>query len=499
MAVDQNDSILCFDIETEQEVNRWRAQAAIQSMAFNADDTRLAVGYFPTRPVSVLDTATGKYLASLPVGPMGGQFVAWQPHSDHLAVGGNDALIHIWNVPTKRKIATLEGHVHNVWHLTFHPDGDLLATHGWDGQWLLWDVSSGRLLMRLASAGVPQFSPDGRRLGVTWRGDHADFLEVTRSRQYNSLVSAAGNYTIRSYGSADISADGLVLAVGSDYGATLWDLRSRRELTKLPTQSPFVFFDHALAAPPWYLLTSGSAGLQRWPLMCDNADQMRLDLGSPRQISPLVRACFARSPTGQTLAAATIEGGANQVLDLETGAIRQQLGPHPQGEIRALSGDGRWAATCGWHSDRVKLWNIAKKEVVGEWILGKQTAVFFSPDSRALIVARGDEFSFWDVESRKLIDRLPRDVSQFPGWVAFSRDGRLMALEMAPGIIHLKDAVTMRTFAKLEDPHGDRATWQAFTPDGAKLVVVSRFAGAVHIWDLQAIRTRLKELNLDWD
>jgi hypothetical protein len=69
---------------------------------------------------------------------------------------------------------------------------------------------------------------------------------------------------------------------------------------------------------------------------------------------------------------------------------------------------------------------------------------------------------------------------------------------MAPGVIHLKEVVTMRTIAKLEDPNRDRATWQGFTPDGGKLVVVSRFAGAVHVWDLQAIRARLKELNLDW-
>jgi len=43
-----------------------------------------------------------------------------------------------------------------------------------------------------------------------------------------------------------------------------------------------------------------------------------------------------------------------------------------------------------------------------------------------------------------------------------------MALEMAPGIIHLKEAATGRTVARLEDPHGDRATWQAFTPDGTR-------------------------------
>jgi pimeloyl-ACP methyl ester carboxylesterase len=75
--------------------------------------------------------------------------------------------------------------------------------------------------------------------------------------------------------------------------------------------------------------------------------------------------------------------------------------------------------------------------------------------------------------------------------VAFSPDGKLMALEMAPGVMHLKEAATGRTVARLEDPHGDRATWQGFTPDGARLVVVSAYASAIHVWDLRAVRAEL--------
>ena len=48
-------------------------------------------------------------------------------------------------------------------------------------------------------------------------------------------------------------------------------------------------------------------------------------------------------------------------------------------------------------------------------------------------------------------------VGLHPGHVAFSPDGKLMALEMAPAVIHLIDAATFRTIAKLEDPHGDRS------------------------------------------
>jgi hypothetical protein len=74
-----------------------------------------------------------------------------------------------------------------------------------------------------------------------------------------------------------------------------------------------------------------------------------------------------------------------------------------------------------------------------------------------------------------------------------------MALEMAPGVTHLKDAASARTVAKLEDPRGDRACWMSFTPDGTQLVVTATYAHAIHVWALRAIRQRLKAMGLDWD
>jgi hypothetical protein len=94
---------------------------------------------------------------------------------------------------------------------------------------------------------------------------------------------------------------------------------------------------------------------------------------------------------------------------------------------------------------------------------------------------------------------LRRESGLKPGPVAFSPDGKLMALEMAPAMIHLLDAATFRTIAKLEDPHGDQSCWLGFTPNGTKLVAVTSYATSIHIWDLRAIRAGLKEINLDWD
>jgi hypothetical protein len=116
-----------------------------------------------------------------------------------------------------------------------------------------------------------------------------------------------------------------------------------------------------------------------------------------------------------------------------------------------------------------------------------------------LIVARENEVTFYDVDSLKVTRQMPRDLGLYPGYVAFTADGKLMAVEMAPGLIHLKEISSGRTVAKLEDPNRELSTWMSFTPDGTQLVVVARYAGAIHRWDLRAIRARLKMMNLDWD
>jgi serine/threonine protein kinase/WD40 repeat protein len=505
LAICQKASIVCFELATFKEVKRWSVPWPPYMLAFHPDNNKLAVGFGRSSFVSVYDAAQGKLLVDLPVGTFNDQVVAWHPDGERLAVTGTDPRIQIWNVTARRKVATLEGHVKYVATLTFHPDGNLLASHGWDGMLLLWDPPTGRQLMRFAASSAPRFSANGRWLGVARHGDRAELLEVTPSNEYRTLVSSAGAGR-GGYNFGDISKDGRLLILGMDDGARVWDLHNSSELVSLPAGNKYAFFDYSAGSSwrsaPTAILTGGSAGLLRWPLnsiASSDRESNSQRLGPPQQLSPLRRAWFARNPDGRTLAVATEEGGANKLVDPESGTVLRELGAHPLGEVRALSPDGQWAASSGWHSDRVRLRNARTGEMVRQWVTGFQNYVHFTPDSRTLIIGRGDGFSFWDIETLQPTFRLTRDVVHYPGHVAFSPDGKTMALEMEPGTIHLKHAATGHTFAKLEDPHGDRATWQGFTPDGAQLVVASSYSSAVHIWDLRLIRKRLVEMGLDWD
>src|SRR5262249_39936403 len=148
------------------------------------------------------------------------------------------------------------------------------------------------------------------------------------------------------------------------------------------------------------------------------------------------------------------------------------------------SPDGRWLATSGWHSDRVRLWNVETGKMAHEWgPFPAATQVFFTPDSRSLVISRTGEFRFWDVKTIQPVRELRRDGPVHPGCIAFSPAGDLMAMEITPGVIDLKAVATGKTVARLEDPHGDRAPWWiGFTPDGTRLVSVVTYSQVVHVW-----------------
>jgi WD40 repeat protein len=492
LAIGQQGWIVRFDLETGQELNRWKLpdRRHANALAFSPDDQHLAVGYLNSSFASVHDATSGKLVARFPVGPMIEQVVAWHPDGERLAVGGSVPSIQFWNVAAASKVATLEGHRQPVVILSFHPGGSLLASNSWDGTVRLWDPATGRGLLQFSGTARCRFSRDGQWLGLARHGEQAQLLEVAPTREYRTL-SFGPVVKPRGYPfDHDISPDGRILAQPVFDAIRLFDLASGRELAVLPPGRP-VFQSNR------ELLIAGEGGLARWPIQPGpSAGELRI--GPPRTVAlPALAHRAARSADGRTLAIVSERAGTALLVDLATESVRPERFDHAAAGFIALSPDGRWLATSGWHSDYVRLWAV-KTHTMKKWPL-YQGMVYFTPDSRGLITSDHGEFCIWDVATQGLIRRIRRDVAGYPSYVAFSPDARLMALEMAPGIIHLMDAVTARTLARLEDPHGDTAGWMSFTPDGTQLVVTSVLARAVHIWNLRLIRQRLGEIGLNWD
>ncbi|MBE0544788.1 MAG: protein kinase [Verrucomicrobia bacterium] len=498
VAMADGTEVCAYDLATGRESIRWRAAGRVHALQFHPTGRRIAVGYKDSPWVSVYDATNGREIAQLDVGTGSRTVVNWHPEGRHLAVGSTALGIQIWDVEAPRRVARMESHAPEVDFLTFHPSGKWLASWSWDGVMYLWDPTTGREAMQIPLAANVQFSREGRWLGFFWPSDdQAQLLEFVAPQEYFTLQhsSAAGRTELHA---GAVSSDDRLLAVAMDDGVRLWDLPNHRVIALVPSGlSEDVGFESGDAA----LWTCGEDnGLQRWALRPADTNAAELLLGPPRRIElPFPPTRMDADRTGQKLAVVSEPAGQAVIWDLATQSAHDLPIRHPLASYVALSPDAKWLATSGWHSDRAQLWNLANGKLTQDWVVGLQTQVAFTPDSGELIVARGGEFHFLNVETLATSRRLRREIGLYAGAVAFSPDAQLMAMEMAPAVIHLKEVSTGRTVAQLKDPYRDRSSLIVFTHEGTKLIVGSTYSSALHLWDLRAIRTRLKAMNLDWD
>jgi WD40 repeat protein len=83
--------------------------------------------------------------------------------------------------------------------------------------------------------------------------------------------------------------------------------------------------------------------------------------------------------------------------------------------------------------------------------------------------------------------------------MAISRDSRLLAVCFEIGTVILFDLVKSEELTRLPAPNPLPIGGMCFSDDGSQLAVACYNHHTIQLWDLRAIRARLKEMNLDWD
>src|SRR5690606_11285645 len=106
----------------------------------------LAVGGSGTE-IQIWEVDKGQLSLTLPASqaPFWVSSVEWHPDGTQLA-SASSKTIQIWDTSTGQLIRTLEGHDGAVNDVTWHPNGDLLATVSTDKTLRLWDVLQGQLV-----------------------------------------------------------------------------------------------------------------------------------------------------------------------------------------------------------------------------------------------------------------------------------------------------------------------------------------------------------------
>jgi RNA polymerase sigma factor (sigma-70 family) len=360
-------TIRFWDLATRRETSRHWTSSMTYALAFDQDGRTMLSGYTNGvirrwRVEKGREDHTPAEPADAP------DWVAFAPNGQTLITTG-EGKIGLWEPLTGQPRQFVDAPLPPSTLKTLSPDGKMLAlSESYQGQILLWDVATGKLVSRLGEAGQLggssscRFSPDGQRLVTgSLQGDTVRIWEAASGKE---LIRLKGQ---TKPGSFAFSPDGKALVSASsgqprgDYTVCLWDLATGKEIWRRSTR-------------PW----------------------VTMDL--------------AISPDGRTLAlGGELSGRSNRsgevhLWEAATGKeLRRWEGHRNRVHSVTFSPDGRMLATGGLDKT-IRLWEVATGGERRRFQNAKMsfTVVSFSPDGRLLASAGYLDASalVWDVTGR---------------------------------------------------------------------------------------------------
>jgi WD40 repeat protein len=459
----------------------------VVAYGFSDSGTRLATVVYRWRPgesgashrIAVHDARDGGRLweTTVPVGGGAEGRLVFGRDAEMLFTSARDQDIRVHDAASGASLAVLRGHTAAVESLAASPDGSRIASGAANGHVRIWDArrlaSQSEHMGHEAPVVAVAFSPDGQSLAS---GGQDGSLRIWPAADPTPLNVLAG---VDGLSAAAFSPDGRVVAVAPKHGGAIeiWNARTVERMHRLDLGGASVAM--VAFSPEGRLLTAAGGG----PNAAGGTSIWRVDsgervatVGSPGEVVATARF----SPEGARLFTASTDGRL-AAWDLDSGRRLQSFAARVE---KAFS---RAGAVFGLGGMRVGVGvgqvfdATTGRPLVSEVRPRPTTALAASPDGRLMAVGvpLGD-VHLEEFASGRHLARLVGHAGAVEA-VAFNAACDRLASGGADGTTRLWDPVTAECLLVLRG-HEAPVLAVMFTPDGRRLVT-SAADGTVRIWD----------------
>lgn len=466
------------------------SQPCLWLAAFDLSETQIALQCVDH--VRVFSTESGEQVTDLPTKGYPESMLMWHPDGVHLAVWSHATGIELWNVPKKSKEIVFP-HRHLPALLRFNGDGTLLVSQSlWNERMVIWDVGTGQRLLEMPAYNVRACSEgeDGQLRLLTNQRERTVISDLTpgKSRMLAQRLDRPVGYTSR----IAVSPDSRLLAISSDQGWELWDLRSTRRRYASPLGMCRVEFSDD--GDLWVACDRGLFRLRRSVIEPSGDEALQVHFGPPERLSDNFSPdLFFMNHSGRLWIERT--PGAWQVVRAGSGATAL-ANSAPDLRMGDVSDDDRFLAIAGWHLGNARVWGSESGQLIANLPIGPHGIVAFSRDSK-LLAATPDGVTIWRTSDWQQTTQLHAEGTTPTGLsMAFTPDSRLLAVGQVDGELSLFDPNSGKKCCVLATLDFSCATTMAFGRDQRVLVTGNDERSPARIWDLQGMQAELQARNL---
>jgi hypothetical protein len=400
----------------------------------------------------------------------------WHPSGGYLAIADHAGQIHLMYAPSGQTRA-LGSHKAQAAMVAFSPDGEYLLSGGWEREIICWDLRTmQRVLTVERKTWIAQFRADSRVCALsTPSGIELHAFERPNCREF---AEDLGPRLLR----AAFSADGRWLTASADQSIGLWDLSAGGPgavIKKTDEARP------SFPAGGTELFAGGNEQCQRWRIF-PSANTS----GPPtlRALQFPVEDRFTSVCTVSNVIAFTGVAGT-RVGKLENGLITElDQASTPRG-VNGMSPDARWLAIYRPYTPVLNVYSLPAMNRVAMLTNQANVGNFeFSPAGDEVAVSTHFGVEIWST----LDWARTRVITNFMGML-YAPSSTTCWLTKDFSTAGLYETRSLEPLLPL--PAGMLPL--ALSGDGRRLAV-SVGARRLQVWDMQEVRSHLRDLGLDW-